>query len=169
MRATLPTRAPVHGIAARSMSSYRHKQTGTLMLLGLGVGVIATAVVSALVGARQPSLVVVPAVVMFVLLVCMLLFASLTVEVDRERVRLAFGPGVIHKEFRVRDIRAARAVRNPWYYGWGIRLTPHGWLFNVAGADAVELEFDSGRKVRIGTDEPEVLARAVQEATRRTA
>jgi hypothetical protein len=55
-------------------------------------------------------------------------------------------------------------VRNKWWYGWGIRLTPHGWLFNVGGLDAVELELASGRKFRIGTDEPQGLLNAIRTA-----
>ena len=61
---------------------------------------------------------------------------------------------------------SSRAVRNPFYYGWGTRLTPHGWLYNVSGFDAVEVEFKTGKKVRIGTDESQTLDAAIQEAVR---
>jgi hypothetical protein len=60
-------------------------------------------------------------------------------------------------------------VRNPWYYGWGVRLTPHGILYNVSGLNAVELLLDDGRRVRVGTDEPDALVRALAGATRMTA
>jgi hypothetical protein len=43
-------------------------------------------------------------------------------------------------------------------------MTPHGWLFNVAGSEAVELRFDSGTKVRIGSDEPSQLMAAIRSA-----
>lgn len=81
---------------------------------------------------------------------------------------MSFGSGVIRKRFRVEDIRTARSVRNPWYYGWGIRLTPQGWLFNVSGFDAVELELNSNRKFRIGTDEPHRLRAAIHTARQLT-
>ena len=61
------------------------------------------------------------------------------------------------------DIRDAKAVKNRWYYGWGIRLSPHGWLFNVSGFDAVELEMANGVKYRIGTDEPDKLLAAIEQ------
>lgn len=32
------------------------------------------------------------------------------------------------------------------------------WLFNVSGRDAIEVTFDSGRKVWVGTDDPDGLA-----------
>ena len=47
--------------------------------------------------------------------------------------------------------------RNSWWYGWGIRLTPHGWMWNISGLDAVELTYRNGKKFRIGTDELEML------------
>jgi hypothetical protein len=103
-------------------------------------------------------------VVAAILIVAIFLFSSLTVEVDETELRLSFGPGVIRKTFLVGEIRDGRIVTNPWYYGWGIHMTPHGWLFNVAGFEAVELTFDSGRKVRIGSDEPNRLLAAIHRA-----
>jgi hypothetical protein len=101
-------------------------------------------------------------VVASILLVTLILFASLTVEVTDAEVRLSFGPGVIRKSFQVDEIRDVRVVQNPWHYGWGIHMTPHGWLFNVAGPGAVELTFDSDTKVRIGSDEPSRLMAAIR-------
>jgi hypothetical protein len=62
------------------------------------------------------------------------------------------------------DVSGAQAVTNPWYYGWGIHLTPRGWLYNVAGAEAVEVAFHDGRTVRVGTDEPTRLVGAIRQA-----
>jgi len=92
------------------------------------------------------------------------LFASLTVVVGDAAVFVRFGPGLIRRSFALTDIRAVRTVRNRWYYGWGIRLLPRGWLYNVSGLDAVEIELADGRAHRIGTDEPEALAAAIQQA-----
>jgi hypothetical protein len=54
-------------------------------------------------------------------------------------------------------------VKNPWYYGWGIHLTPSGWLYNVSGFWAVELQMKNGKKYRIGTDDPEGLVQVIQD------
>jgi hypothetical protein len=35
-------------------------------------------------------------------------------------------------------------------------------LYNVSGTNAVEIKLRSGRRFRIGTDEPEALARALR-------
>jgi hypothetical protein len=98
------------------------------------------------------------------LLAALYLFGSLTVTVDTERVQLWFGPGLIRKRFDLSRILDAKAVRNPWWFGWGIRVIPDGWLYNVSGLDAVELLMGDGRKVRIGTDEPDALLAAIAEA-----
>jgi hypothetical protein len=36
------------------------------------------------------------------------------------------------------------------------------WLYNVGGLDAVEITLASGRMLRIGSDEPNALAAALQ-------
>lgn len=92
------------------------------------------------------------------------LFASLTVLIDGEHLKIRFGPGVIRKKFPLREITVCRVVKNPWYYGWGIHLTPHGWLYNVSGFSAVEIAMRSGKKYRIGTDVPQELERAIKQA-----
>jgi hypothetical protein len=139
---------------------YRHTQRGTLLLWVLGL----SALLVASLGVSQDEGRWITAVVVAVLVVSMALFASLTVEVATTHVSLAFGPGLIRRRFPLEEIEGARAVTNRWYYGWGIRLTPHGWLYNVSGFDAVELVLKSRRKVRIGTDEPGRLLAAIRRA-----
>jgi len=91
-------------------------------------------------------------------------FSSLTVTIreDYLEIRLGFSP--IRKRVKLIDIESARAVRNKWYYFWGIRLTPHGWLFTVSGLQAVEIEMKRGNKFRIGTDTPQALEEAIRQA-----
>lgn len=97
-----------------------------------------------------------------VLAVCLLLFAALTVKVDGNYVSLRFGIGIIRKKFPVSGIGSVAIVRNPWYYGWGIRKTPDGWLYNVSGLIALELHMKDGEKYRIGTNDPLGLLNAVE-------
>ena len=40
----------------------------------------------------------------------------------------------------VHNIIGISQVRNKWYYGWGLRGIPGGWMFNVWGLDDVELD-----------------------------
>ncbi|MBU0982699.1 MAG: hypothetical protein KKA42_02445 [candidate division Zixibacteria bacterium] len=99
-----------------------------------------------------------------VILLLLMLFAWLRVSVDETHLRLRFGVGLIRLRFRLSDIAACRPVRNKWWYGWGIRLTPDGWLFCVNGLDAVEIKMKNGNQYRIGTDRPDDLTRCILEA-----
>lgn len=74
---------------------------------------------------------------------------------------MAFGWGWPRRVIDVADITAFRPVRNKWWYGFGIRVISGGWMYNVWGLDAVELDLASGRKFRIGTDETIDLAAAL--------
>ena len=56
------------------------------------------------------------------------LFDGLLVEVSASQVILKFGHGPIRKVIERGHIAGANPVRNKALYGWGIRLTPHGWL-----------------------------------------
>ena len=96
------------------------------------------------------------------LVVVLLNFCTLTVTVSDGWLDCRFGLGLIWRRIRLSDVQLAEPVRNKWYYGWGIRLTPYGWLWNVSGLDAVEVTFANGRKFRIGTDDPEPLLTAIR-------
>ena len=141
------------------MGRYEHTQFGLMVVILLTAVLVFVIVIAAVVGWHWLMLVEIG--LMGSLLAA---FHSLTVFVDRECVRVRFGWGPVGKSYPTAEIRDTRTVTNHWYYGWGIRLTPHGWLYNIAGLDAVEIEFASGKKVRIGTDEPRKLQRAVRRA-----
>lgn len=96
------------------------------------------------------------------------LFSSLTVEVTDQVLRFYFGPGFWKRQFPLSDIRSVKTVRNAVYHGWGIRHTMLGWLYNVSGLRAVELEIEGEGTIRIGSDEPEQLKRALEDALQRT-
>lgn len=96
----------------------------------------------------------------------LVLFSSLTVQSDGEALLVRFGLGLVKKKFMLSEIAGCRAVRNRWYYGWGVRLTPHGWSFNVSGLDAVEIETKEGKRFRIGTDDPQGLTEFIDQQIR---
>jgi len=142
------------------MTVYRHTQWGTAILVPMGAAILLTLMFMGKLGLHPIAF-----GVLALLAVLAILFASLTVEVTTREVRLRFGPGPVRKSFPLAEIESARAVRNSWWYGWGIRLTPHGWLFNVSGLDAVELSMTEERRFRIGTDEPRELLQAIAQAS----
>ena len=108
-------------------------------------------------------------IVCTVLGLALLMFHSLRVEIGTSEISITFGIGWIKKRFPLSQISSARPVTNRWFYGWGIRYTPHGWLFNVSGWDATEIEMHNGKKYRIGSDEPDKLTKAILSAAGRSA
>jgi len=145
-------------------ATYRHRQVGWIIVFAICSVLIVTFVAVGSAG-TLPVL----AIAAMVVGLAGLLLATLTVIVDETHVRLRFGIGVIRRSYPLDDIRTCRIVRNPWYYGIGIRMIPGGWLFNVAGRMAVELERADGSITRIGTDQPQRLLAAIQSATGLTA
>jgi hypothetical protein len=103
----------------------------------------------------------VASIVLTILIILLPLFYNLTVEVNQNAIRCSLGIGLISKTIAIDEVEQAHYVRNPWYFGWGIRSIPDGWMFNVSGFDAVELTLKSDNKFRIGTDDPSGLLSAL--------
>jgi hypothetical protein len=141
--------------------SYRHTQVGYLMIAVLAVAIVGLSTSLAF-GSGPTALVA----VVGVLALCLLMFPTLTAVVRCDRLQCFFGVGLIRREIPVTEIQGVSVVRNPWFYGWGLRLIPGGWLWNVSGLDAVELRLQSGKLFRIGTDEPQALHAAIANAVR---
>jgi hypothetical protein len=145
-----------------NMVRYQHTQVSRWIL--------AAAVPAMLVGvalAFRDSLVAGLLVCLMAALVLTSVF-SLTTTVSDQELHVRFGIGLIRRRIPLTRIVKAVAVRNRWYYGWGMRLTPRGWLWNVWGLGAVELTYVDGRHFRIGSDEPERLAAEIQRGIERS-
>ncbi len=140
---------------------YKHTQIGHLMI---GIGVLVF--VYAIVVAYQLDIAFWATIFTLVVAAIVASFATLTVTIDDHQLRLRIGYGIVRRTFALSDITAVRVVRNKWYYGWGVRvwLWPRMTIFNVSGFDAVEIVMGDGAVYRIGTDEPEELAAAIEQA-----
>jgi hypothetical protein len=92
----------------------------------------------------------------------LLLFHSLTIEVDADHLVFRFGIGLIRKRIPLVEIVDAKPVRNTWIHGWGIHFTADGWVYNVSGWEAVEITLANGKRLRLGTDQPNQLARKLR-------
>lgn len=141
---------------------YSHTQFGWMTMIALVAALVMIGSAATELGPESPGKgFVIAAMALFVLLIPLL--GWLTVTMDEEAVTARFGVGLIRKKIKIKDIQNAAQVRNKWYYGWGIRMGPSGWMYNVSGLDAVEIELKNAGKFRIGTDEPEELARAIRQ------
>lgn len=91
------------------------------------------------------------------------IFHSLTVRVYPDAISLWFGIGLIRKRFPIADIQAIAIVPNRWHIA-GIKRLPGGWVYSAGGNDLVEIHLKSGRRYRIGTDQPRELLAAIESA-----
>ncbi|MDX2345053.1 MAG: hypothetical protein QNL12_15680 [Acidimicrobiia bacterium] len=144
---------------------YRHRQSGYLGVLVLIWMVAVGGLIVALADGEETSALVLMGVSLFIVTAVVFWFNTLTVTVDGGRVQARFGPGWPKRIIETRNIIGFRQVRNKWYHGWGIRGISGGWMYNVWGLDAVELELANGKKFRIGTDEPADLIAALSAHT----
>ena len=138
---------------------YEHTQVGYLIIAAMATVMVLIGVILANAGINWIAI-----GVLVVIAVALVLFPSLTVVIREEELEVRFGPGLIRKRFKLNEIESCQVVKNPWYYGWGIRLTPHGVLFRVSGFHAVEIKLRTGKKFRIGTDVPQELEEAITQA-----
>jgi hypothetical protein len=93
-------------------------------------------------------------------------FATLTVSIDGNYLRIKFGYGIFRKRFVVSEIASVERVKNHWYYGWGVKVWfwPYMWIYNISGFDAVEIIMRNGKIYRIGTDTSGELEAAIKQA-----
>lgn len=143
--------------------SYRHRQIGawTVLILLLAGALVAPIVLSTLENG-QPAVALVS-----VILYCLILalFYALTVDVSEGKLSFWFGIGIIRKSYPFEEIQSVTEVKSPWYYLWGIKSIPDGWLYAIAPGTALEITLKSGRMFRLGTDEPQELKQAIDAAT----
>jgi hypothetical protein len=141
------------------VTRYEHTQIGHVIIWPLlGIILIANGVTEAL--AHWPAL-----VVSLILLVCLILFYRLKITIKDETLWASFGLGIIRKRVRLAEIVGCESIRIRWWYGWGIHLTPCGWLYNVSGLDAVAITLRDGKRFALGTDDPHGLTEAIRAAT----
>ncbi len=84
------------------------------------------------------------------------MFYKLRIRVDQLGIHIIYGIGLIHIKINPEIIESVEIVRNPWYYGLGIRVTRKGMLYNINGADAIELKYiqkGKSKTVRIGSND----------------
>ncbi len=140
---------------------YEHTQIGYLIIFVLSVATVFVAIT----GIAAPSdrgVLVTDGIIELILLICAIVFSRLTIKIDEETLLACFGIGLICKKVPLSEIVRCESIRIRWWYGWGIHLTPYGWLYNVSGLDAVAITLRDGRKFALGTNDPNGFTSAVR-------
>jgi len=135
---------------------YDHTQSGPLYLLLLAFSILI--LVFAFVMGE---------IVLQTILSCsgalMLLFAfsfhHLTVSDEGTELLIAFGPlPLFRRRLQYSELEKVERAKSTLLDGLGIHLSPSGgWVWNIWGYECVDVWYRQGRKVRIGTDDPEGL------------
>jgi hypothetical protein len=138
---------------------YRHTQFGSAIIVILALGMLFCLGGIVRYGTSPGSL-----LALAVLLSCLLTFTALTIEVNKDLLIWYFNFGLISKQVKIADIANVTQVTNSWIHGWGIHRTSCGWLYNVSGLQAIEVRLNTGKLFRLGTNEPEELVKALNNA-----
>jgi hypothetical protein len=140
---------------------YKHTQNGYLIIGGL-LGIAIFLAITGIVAPADRDGLLISAIIEVILLICAIVFSKLTIKIDGESLEASFATGLIRKKVPLAEIAQCEPVRIRWWYGWGIHLTPYGWLYNVSGLDAVAIRLRSGRKLALGTDDADGLTAAIR-------
>jgi len=98
-----------------------------------------------------------------------LITVRLVTELRPEQLSVAMKGFWRRTRVALADIRAAAAVEfDPIaeYRGYGVRPGPRGQAYIASGNQAVQLELRDGRKLLVGSQRPQELARRIAEAQR---
>ena len=93
------------------------------------------------------------------------LFYQMKIELEGKWLTITFGIGWIKKSIDLNEIESTTIVKNPWYYGLGIKIIRNGMLYNVHGLQAVEMKYrHSSKVVRVGAPDNCKLKNAIDKA-----
>jgi len=144
------------------VTEYKHTQVGVvtfIVLLVVGV-LIAPMVLSILADGRMAIAILTMSFYILVLA----MFLVFTVQISGNKLSFWFGIEGLGKSYSLDEIQSTQEVKNPWYYFWGIKSIPNGWLFAIAPGRGVEIVFKNGKIIRLGSNQPKKLRQAIEDA-----
>ncbi len=95
----------------------------------------------------------------------MALVSSLfTVKIEDNIFSIVFGNGIFHKKIDTREIKAVKSFETKYQFGLlsGKKVSKDTKLYSIGNKNIVEVELHSGKKIQIGTDQPEELTQAIK-------
>ncbi len=142
--------------------AYEHTQTSWPMRIAFGLGALALILMTVfpeLSAGESRAGLWVGAIVAALL---GLLWTRMTIRIENGQVRWYFGFGWPRFKLPLVEIANVDVTHTTFWQGWGIRRTRIGWLYNIAGFDAVRITRRDGREFLLGTDEPRRLKAAIE-------
>ncbi|MGE5161831.1 MAG: hypothetical protein ACM3O5_10015 [Betaproteobacteria bacterium] len=143
---------------------YEHTQHGWPVRVAFGLAALVLLVMPAVQPPGHPAAPATLVAGAALAVILGLMWSRLTVRIDGDRLRWSFGIGWPRFSLPLAEVQSVEVTRTTFWQGWGIRVVRGGWLYNVAGLDAVRITRTSGRLVLLGTDEPRRLKAAIEQA-----
>lgn len=96
----------------------------------------------------------------FLAVMLCLFFMRLHLSIDAQGITLKFLPFVINKKWNWQDIESAYITEYGLsdYGGWGYRIGKKGTAYTTKGKYGIQLLLKNGKKILIGTQQPEEVA-----------
>jgi hypothetical protein len=141
---------------------YKHTQFGALtiiilLLVGLLIAPITLSIL-------EDGRLLVALIMIALYLLVLALFYALTVKISDGKLKFWFGIGLISKTYSLNEIQSTQEVTDPWYYFWGVKSIPGGWLYAIAPGNALEIVLKNGKIIHLGTNQSIKLKEAIDEA-----
>jgi hypothetical protein len=147
---------------------YHHRQTSIkAMLLFIPIVAVVTGAFLFLAQEPKPAIALMLAVITLVAIV-IAVFSTLTVEVTGEELSVGFRFGMMRRRVPLAQIVRAERTTVPWWHGTGVKYSLTTTSYLVFPGPAVSLELESGRFLRISTEDGDALLAALAQAGVRT-
>lgn len=143
-----------------AFQTYKHKQWGLVTLVVMPL--IAAVILAINESFSLPAAGI--GVLFGVLTLAAITFSSMTIEVNESEINWYFGPGLLKRNLPLEEVGQCKKVKNPLWMGIGIHAYGTGWIYNVSGLLGIEIELKGGSFIRLGTDEPNYLIQAIEDA-----
>jgi len=147
--------------------AYEHTQQGWPVRIAFGLAALALLSTPVLQPQDQPMPRAVLAGGAAIAVALGLLWSRMTILIEGDRLRWSFGPGWPRFSLPIAEVTSVEVMRTTLWQGWGIHRVRGGWLYNIAGFDAVRIKRRDGKHVLLGTDEPRRLKSAIERAQER--
>lgn len=138
------------------MKAYKHTQIGYSVIIVMLLGIILTLYLFYINNGGIKNI-----IMLLVLFLMLAIFHKLTIIITEEKIVCFFNFKLFKKSFYYKEIAKVDVVPIPWYHGIGIRFFLKGFMYNVSLKKAIQLNLNSGKIFRLGTDKPAVLLREI--------
>ena len=143
------------------MYVHTQRSPGQFFLLSVGAVVLVGLELAGALGAADLGTRITVLAAAVVLMLSAIAFTSFTIAVRDGQLSWWFGPGIVKKTVPLSTVVSAEPTTTSIFNGWGIHLTGRGWLYNIAGHQAVLVTQRDGKRFLLGTDEPDSLAHII--------